>query len=123
MVELKDRSTGKSEYFTDHEIDGNRITTWDFWSPKKHHRDLKNYDIVEECFIATAAGADTIELDVLRQYRDDVLAESLLGRVFIGTYYQLSPPLAKFIEDKPIVREIVKTTLVDRLIDYARRVL
>ncbi|RUM34790.1 MAG: hypothetical protein DSY50_05870, partial [Desulfobulbus sp.] len=48
------------------------------------------------CFIATAAYGTSFaeEIDVLRNWRDDFLEASYPGRLFIRTYYSLSPPVA-----------------------------
>ena len=50
------------------------------------------------CYIATAVyGAyDCPQVCTLRRYRDDVLAESALGRLFIRIYYKFSPKLVKY---------------------------
>ncbi|MCU4742401.1 CFI-box-CTERM domain-containing protein [Natronoglomus mannanivorans] len=52
-----------------------------------------------ECFIATAAcGTKNHEAVVhLREFRDDVLLPRRSGRLFVRTYYTLSPPLAAAI--------------------------
>jgi hypothetical protein len=77
------------------------------------------------CFIATAAFESVYapEVRTLRQYRDRVLMKSIGGRIFVETYYLLSPPLAKLISKSnrlktitkkhfllPIVRRIEKET-------------
>lgn len=50
------------------------------------------------CYVATAVygSYDCPEVWVLRRFRDDVLAETLLGRAFIHTYYAISPTLVKW---------------------------
>lgn len=50
------------------------------------------------CYIATAiyGSYDCPQICTLRRYRDDVLAESALGRLFIRIYYKLSPKLVKY---------------------------
>ncbi|MBI4004352.1 MAG: S8 family serine peptidase, partial [Candidatus Omnitrophica bacterium] len=65
------------------------------------------------CFIATAAYGSPLapELDVLRAYRDGVLARSALGRTLVSSYYRLAPPVAQFIEDKPWLRALVRKAL------------
>lgn len=52
------------------------------------------------CFIATAAYGTALapEIEVLRDFRDRYLMKNLLGRVFVGLYYRLSPPVASYIE-------------------------
>lgn len=49
------------------------------------------------CYIATAVygSYDCPEVWILRRYRDNVLKPSLFGRLFIKTYYAVSPVLVK----------------------------
>ena len=50
------------------------------------------------CYIATAVygSYDCPEVWTLRRYRDNTLAASWYGRLFIHTYYAISPTLVKF---------------------------
>ena len=70
------------------------------------------------CFIATAAyGTSTAEqLDVLREFRDDVLLESTMGSQLVDLYYQVSPPIADFISENSFVRTLVRELLVDPVV-------
>jgi len=73
---------------------------------------------VSGCFIATAAyGTDTAEeLDVLREFRDEVLLQSWLGEWFVNTYYEYSPPVADFISRNDTLRTLVRELLVDPIV-------
>ena len=73
----------------------------------------------ERCFIATAAyGTETApELDVLRDFRDQVLLENTAGSRFVDAYYKLSPPIANFIAENDFVRAIVREVLVDPVVN------
>ena len=53
----------------------------------------------QDCFIATAAygSADHNCVVDLRDFRDRVLATNRPGRLFIRTYYRISPPIARWI--------------------------
>lgn len=55
----------------------------------------------DACFIATAAhgSIDKSQVTILRQFRDSFLKSSTLGKKFIQSYYQLSPPVAELITD------------------------
>lgn len=66
-----------------------------------------------QCFIATAAwGSDRApEVAELRRFRDQVLLAHGAGRVFVDVYQQLSPPLAAFIADRPVLRGVVRASL------------
>ena len=70
------------------------------------------------CFIATAAyGTPTAEqIDVLREFRDIVLLESIAGSQFVALYYQLSPPVADFISESSFLRTLVRELLVDPIV-------
>lgn len=74
------------------------------------------------CFVATAAfGAGAPELDVLRRFRDRVLARSAAGRAFIAWYYRQGPGLAAALRRRPALRRVTRaglravTLLVDRV--------
>jgi hypothetical protein len=71
------------------------------------------------CFIATAAyGTETAsQLDILRDFRDQVLLESALGSRFVGAYYRLSPPVADFIVRNDFLRAVVREALIDPVVN------
>jgi len=66
------------------------------------------------CFIATAAyGTDTAqEIDILREFRDEVLLSNSLGSKFVSFYYRTSPPIAEFIARHDVLRTIVREAFV-----------
>jgi uncharacterized repeat protein (TIGR02543 family) len=70
------------------------------------------------CFIATAAyGSPTAkQIDVLREFRDEVLLESTVGSQFVALYYRLSPPIADFIARSDLLRALVRELLVDPIV-------
>jgi ribosomal protein L7/L12 len=72
---------------------------------------------VSRCYIATAVygSYDAPEVLVLRRFRDDVLSRSWLGRAFIRTYYTVSPPIARRLENASLVNRLVRRIL-DRLL-------
>jgi|GEM_PF-3213479 len=65
------------------------------------------------CFIATAAYGSPLDphLDTLRWFRDYILLVSNSGRSFVKAYYQLSPPIAAYIAESPILRAMTRTAL------------
>ncbi len=72
------------------------------------------HDIVEKyCFIATAAYGDPShpDVEVLRQFRDRYLKKSRAGRAFVDFYYRYSPPVARFVEKHPVLRELSRILL------------
>ena len=70
------------------------------------------------CFVATAAyGTPSAEeIDVLRNFRDDVLLKSEAGRDYVGFYYAVSPPIADFIAGHKYVRTLVRELLIDPIV-------
>ena len=71
------------------------------------------------CFIATAAyGTETAsELDILRDFRDQVLLKNALGSRFVEAYYRVSPPVADFIARNDFLRAVVREVLVDPIVN------
>jgi hypothetical protein len=71
------------------------------------------------CFIATAAyGTETAsQLDILRDFRDQVLLKNALGSRFVAAYYRASPPLADFIAKSDFLRAIVRDVLLDPVVN------
>jgi hypothetical protein len=65
------------------------------------------------CFIATAAFGTAMEPEVitLRRFRDTTLNKYSIGRLFVRTYYRLSPPVAKFIAKRPVLRALARGIL------------
>lgn len=70
------------------------------------------------CFIATAAyGTDTAEeLNILREFRDEVLISNSLGVKLVSFYYNNSPPIADFISEHEVLRTIVREGFVDPIV-------
>ncbi|MCX6005811.1 MAG: hypothetical protein NTZ34_00925 [Chloroflexi bacterium] len=77
-----------------------------------------NSTSLPKCFIATAAygSATAAELDTLRAFRDKVLLKSEAGKLFVDTYYYLSPPLAEFIAEHEELRTFVREALLDPVV-------
>jgi hypothetical protein len=67
----------------------------------------------KRCFIATAAfesdQAPTVQL--LCAFRDQVLLKHSAGRIFVNTYYTVSPPVAHLLDHSPFLRKIAKSSL------------
>lgn len=74
------------------------------------------------CFIATAAcGADTIEVSILRNFRDQSLLANSRGRVLVALYERLSPPMAAIIARSPVLRAISRKLIVSPAFLIANR--
>jgi hypothetical protein len=76
------------------------------------------YPVTGYCFIATAVyGTETAsQLNILRDFRDQVLLKNPLGSRFVAAYYRVSPPIAAFIAKNDFLRAIVRETLVDPVV-------
>jgi len=70
------------------------------------------------CFIATAAyGSSSAEqIDVLREFRDEVLLNSIPGSRFVALYYRISPPIAEVISENSFLKTIVRELLIDPVV-------
>lgn len=66
------------------------------------------------CFIATAAYGSPLDsrVEVLRQFRDTYLMTNPAGRTLTSVYYRFSPPAARFIDDHPDLKPIVRAMLL-----------
>jgi|GEM_PF-1730110 len=60
-------------------------------------------------------GPQSPELDILRQYRDEVLSKTPEGREIIRRYYKLSPAIIQAMEENEKVRELMQE-MVDGLL-------
>lgn len=62
------------------------------------------------CFIATAAYGSYAEPHVLtlREFRDNVLYTTALGRLFVRCYYKTSPPIADLIASREYAKRLVR---------------
>lgn len=78
-----------------------------------------------DCFIATAAygtpHAD--EIDVLRNLRDDVLLQNLIGKYFVCLYYQCSPPVANWISDKEWRKKVIRSLIIVPSVQFSEYIL
>lgn len=62
------------------------------------------------CFVATACYGDynSLEVLLLRQYRDEKLLPNNFGFYFVKLYYTLSPPIAKQLKKSDSLKKIVR---------------
>ena len=69
---------------------------------------------VSGCFIATAAYGSYLDshVDTLRNFRDQYLMTNPVGRSLVYLYYELSPPVAEFIQEHPTLKPFVRVGLL-----------
>jgi glucose/arabinose dehydrogenase len=65
------------------------------------------------CFIATAAYGSPLamEIQILRDFRDRYLLTNVPGRLVVAAYYQVSPPLARWIATHDPIRVALRGSL------------
>jgi hypothetical protein len=70
------------------------------------------------CFIATACYGccDAPEVMALRQFRDECLLTSSIGRWLVERYYRVSPGIAKALLRHPFAANYVRRFVLDPLI-------
>lgn len=68
----------------------------------------------DSCFIATAAYGSILDrhVEILREFRDEVLMSSKGGQLLIGLYYRVSPEIAAIIGQSEILRAVVRVALM-----------
>lgn len=66
------------------------------------------------CFLATATygSPHVYEVELLRQYRDKYLCSTALGRLAIRLYEFVSPPLARWVAQRPFAREFTRRIII-----------
>jgi hypothetical protein len=64
------------------------------------------------CFIATAAfNYESVEVQALTKWRDEVLVKTAFGRAFIELYYFVSPKFAFVLDSFPALKSPVRVAL------------
>jgi hypothetical protein len=65
------------------------------------------------CFIATVAYGSHMadEVNILKDFRDNILLTNSIGKAFVKFYYKVSPPLADFISNHDSLRAIARLCL------------
>jgi hypothetical protein len=65
----------------------------------------------DQCAVETIYGEHSVEVELLRDYRDTVLSRSATGRRIISQYYELSPAVVEFLRKNPAARERARRAL------------
>ncbi|MDP8314856.1 MAG: CFI-box-CTERM domain-containing protein [Candidatus Celaenobacter antarcticus] len=72
------------------------------------------------CFIATAVydSYEAPEVLILREFRDDVLLTSTLGKIFVKFYYFVSPPFSDFLRNKSKLKVLFRENILAPFVKY-----
>ncbi len=74
-----------------------------------------------KCFLATAVyGTGSTEVQILRTFRDIYLLTNNFGKKFVALYELMSPPMAKFISNKPVFKTLTRAIIVRPFIWMAK---
>ena len=76
----------------------------------------------EGCFIATACygSYNCDEVIILRNFRDSVLMHRKLGRFLVNNYYAISPPIARWLNKKPLATTLIRKCLISPIIHLVK---
>lgn len=76
---------------------------------------------VDACFVATAAYGSHManEVGMLRKFRDGILRQSVLGELFVETYYTVGPAFSANLEHSDVLRHAARDQLAP-LVDLVR---
>ncbi len=92
-----------------------RITYLKYWEERKvsGSNTSSGSSTSSGCYVATMAygSYDHPQVRVLRNFRDEILAKSFLGRAFIRTYYFVSPQLVSLLKNHQMVNTIIRKSL------------
>lgn len=95
--------------------DGNREVHF-YLTPEQFIKCVKEQNSTSGCYIATCVygSYDCPEVWRLRRFRDSVLSKTWRGRLFIKTYYAISPKLVKWFGETVWFKRIWKA-VIDRI--------
>jgi hypothetical protein len=67
-----------------------------------------------QCFVVTAVYGSPLaqEVNTMRTFRDEFLLRYQAGRLFVSTYYRVSPAAAQFISNRRPLRSFLRTMLL-----------
>jgi len=67
-----------------------------------------------QCFVVTAVYGSPLaqEVNTMRTFRDEFLLRYQAGRLFVSTYYRVSPAAAQFISNRRPMRSFLRTMLL-----------
>lgn len=87
------------------------------WEGDDSNPNFINMSTTGGCYVATAVygSYDCPQVWTLRRYRDDILSKTWYGRLFIYTYYAISPTIVKLFGKTSCFKKIWKGTLDNKV--------
>jgi hypothetical protein len=75
-----------------------------------------------QCFVVTAVYGTPLaqEVDMMRVFRDDFLLKFHAGRLFVRTYYRLSPPVARFVSGRLYLRKLLRMFVLSPVVNVVK---
>ena len=75
-----------------------------------------------QCFVVTAVYGSPLaqEVNTMRTFRDEFLLRYQAGRLFVSTYYKLSPAVAQFISNRRPLRSFLRTVLLAPIVSMVK---
>jgi hypothetical protein len=106
----------------DWRIDKYKKNYYDEGRDKVLIEDYKKHTQNNNCFIATATFDSPLanEVVLLKDWRDRYLLKTNIGRIFVESYYLISPPIANYIKKSKILKSI-SIILIKSIIKVVRR--
>ena len=75
-----------------------------------------------QCFVVTAVYGSPLaqEVNTMRIFRDEFLLRYQAGRLFVSTYYRVSPAVAQFISNRRPLRSFLRTVLLAPIVSIVK---
>lgn len=85
---------------------------------EKRHGHPRLEEKKKGCYIATLCYGNEFapEVILLKNYRDNVLSKTLMGRMFISIYYSISPWVAQKLRKADTLNNIIRKKVLDNII-------
>lgn len=74
------------------------------------------------CYIASACYGNEFAPEVLhlKLFRDNILAKNYFGRLFIKTYYLVSPPIAEKLKNKEKLNAFIRNQILNKIVKHIK---
>lgn len=84
---------------------------------------VKQTNTKSGCFVATACYGDydAAEVLVLRNYRDNVLLKTNLGKLAVDVYYLISPPIARLLDKSESLKAFIRKNILAPIVSKIKK--